>query len=1056
MSNQAYNGIYGAHADAAAMAAHESSQAVMLDQMRDRLAALSDEARSIRSQVPHEFGPDVERIQQQMQRLGERLADLGRGVLVPYNAANPEHRATAARFKAIRYVTEDDVRVARVSPDEVIALGSHHGVQRTLAEGNPWDEASASALVRIYESGEAFAAGARREASAAPRAQSTSARPVAQQTTPARNPAGASAVPVGMMSDIAQSAAPRGCAIDSDLLDQRFAEIAARIEQSLAQIRPENALASLGRRFDDLETQLNSMLGQMATRADIEELRAAESQIEEIAGQLDQFRRQLARLDMIDAHLGTLTSQLSDERLTRLFNEGVAVSADVGRLDAIDAQLRMIAVQLSDERLCGLVSRSSAHEIDYEDLANAAAKRVAADLADTGMGQSRANEIGEMRGMIENLINERRNSDENNASMLDTVQQAIVRVLDRIDALEELAREQQQTWQQAQAPQYQQVPQYQEVPQYQQQAPQYRKDTTPLAPAAEAFSPQQHTAPVTEQAAPPAPPAPPALVQDPDDLIPATATVYAEMAPSDADQSDFLPMEELVDANVRAYREDAEAEKAPRVPVYTTAGFDLDTAFSRSRDEEAEVFEEPQQPKRSMEVLRHDFIADAHRAKLKAAARPETTPDSDLRAGTLLAGTRDEQAKPRARRSIFSFRSQRVAMSLLVLLAAIPAAIFFMPRTAQIDVQATPPVAPVAAPVNTAPAANQPPAAEAPAVAPMMAPDTGAPATSPAPRQTKQFVPPIEQGASEYEDVQVNGSPIDTASLPNGIAMQTSGASAAEIAQMSEQARMAHLSGQLGLAAAHATPAALMEQHVLQRNGGAATAQIEDEAIEPAPGASKLPPATVGPFSMRLAAAQGDASAQFEVASRLAEGKGIDQDLREAAQWYQRSAANGFALAQFRLATLYERGLGVKRDRQRSQVWYERAAAQGNVKAMHNLAVLAASRSPTGDYETAARWFKAASEYGLADSQFNLAVLYENGMGVPKDLQQAYKWLVLAAKSGDADAAGRRDEMKTKLDPSALAAAEAEIAAWRPKPAHGLANDSRLAGQAWKDTSRRG
>lgn len=1054
MSNQAYNGIYGAHADAAAMAAHESSQAVMLDQMRDRLAALSDEARSIRSQVPHELGPDVERIQQQMQRLGDRLADLGRGMLVPYNAANPEHRATAARFKAIRYVTEDDVRVARVSPDEIIALGGHHGVQRAAAEGNPWDEASASALVRIYESGEAFAAGARREAPAAPRAQSVPPRPAAQQTIPARNPVGASTAPMGMTGDVAQPAAPRGCAIDSGLLDQRFAEIAARIEQSLAQIRPENALASLGRRFDDLEAQLNSMLGQVATRADIDELRAAESQIEEIASQLDQFRRQLARLDMIDAHLGTLTSQLSDERLTRLFNEGVAVSADVGRLDAIDAQLRMIAVQLSDERLCGLVSRSSAHEISYEELANAAAMRVAADLAESGMGKSRADEIGEMRGMIENLINERRNSDENNASMLDTVQQAIVRVLDRIDALEELAREQQQTWQQAQAPQYQQaqVPQYQHVPQYQ-------KDTAPAVAAAEAFTPASTASLAEEPVAapvPPTPPAPPALVQDPDDLIPATATVYAEMASADADQSDFLPMEDLVDANVRAYREDAEAEKAPRVPVYTTAGFDLDTAFSRSRDEEAEVFDEPQQPKRSMEVLRHDFIADAHRAKLKAAARPEIAPDSDMRAGTLLAGTRDEPAKPRPRRSIFSFRSQRVAMSLLVLLAAIPAAIFFMPRTTgHVDAHVAPALAPIAAPAHTAPAA-QPSAGEAPAAAPMMAPDAGAPATTPAPRQTKQFVPPIEQGASEYEDVQVNGSPIDTASLPNGITMQTNGASAAEIAQMSEQARMAHLSGQLGLAAAHATPAALMEQHVLQRNGGAATAQIEDEAIEPAPGASKLPPATVGPFSMRLAAAQGDAAAQFEVASRLAEGKGTDQDLREAAQWYQRAAANGFALAQFRLATLYERGLGVKQDRQRAQVWYERAAAQGNVKAMHNLAVLAASRSPTGDYETAARWFQAASEHGLADSQFNLAVLYENGMGVPKDLQQAYKWLVLAAKSGDADAAGRRDEMKAKLDPGALAAADTEIAAWRAKPVQGAVNDARLASQAWKNANRRG
>lgn len=88
MSNQAYNGIYGVRADAAAIAAHETSQAAMLDQMRERLAALTEEARSIRAQMPNEFGPDVERIQQQMQRLGERLSDLGRGALVPYNLAD--------------------------------------------------------------------------------------------------------------------------------------------------------------------------------------------------------------------------------------------------------------------------------------------------------------------------------------------------------------------------------------------------------------------------------------------------------------------------------------------------------------------------------------------------------------------------------------------------------------------------------------------------------------------------------------------------------------------------------------------------------------------------------------------------------------------------------------------------------------------------------------------------------------------------------------------------------------------------------------------------------
>jgi localization factor PodJL len=1014
MSNQAYNENYGARAGAASMASQEPSQDRMLDQMRDRLASLSDEARSIRAQVPYEFEPDVERIQQQMQRLGERLSDLSRGALVPYN---PAQRVSETRAKAIRYVTEEDVRVARVRPNDIIALGGPHGRPAGAESMGAWDDAAASALAELYESGEAYAASAREQTRAA------SIRPPAQ-SVPAR---AAQAVYASSSAVAFSSQEPqRGCTMDTNYLDQRFADIAARIEQSLAQIRPENALASLGRRFDQLETQLNSVLGHVATRADLDELRIAEAQIEEIAGQLAQFRRQLARLDVIDAHLGTLTAQLSDERLTRLFNEGVQVTADVGRLDAIDAQLRMIAVQLSDERLTGLVTRSTSR--DYEDLAEAAAQRAAASFAD---GEYRGRDIGEMRGMLENLINERRNSDENNASMLETMQQAIIRVLDRIDALEMM----QSAAVSAPAP-AQYIPSHRAAPYM----------GAPVEPAA----PMHVEAPAHSTHAMPA---------SIDDLVPASATVYAEMAQADADHSDFMPIEDAVEANLRAFREAAEADQAPpRVP-YTTASFDLDAAFSRSRDAEAESFGEPQ-PKRSMEVLRHDFIADAHRAKLKAASRPDTAgADSDVRVGQLSAGPRDAAAKPR-RRSIFSFRSQRVAMSLLVLLAAIPAAIFFMPRTApQID--AIPAAATIApASPSTAPAAPIHDAEPmihdaAPTMndAPMM-PEVAPPAAAPPPKQTKQVVPPLEKG--EYEDVNADGVPVDTASLPDGITMQDNDASGQQLAQASEQQRMAYLSGQLGAAAAKVTPAALMEEHVLKRNGGAAAATATDADFTPANDGSKLPPATVGPFSLRIAAAKGDASAQFEVASRLAEGKGLDQDLKDAAIWYQRAAANGFAMAQFRLGTLYERGLGVKVDAQRAKVWYERAAAQGNVKAMHNLAVLAASADPKGDYEAAARWFQAAADFGLADSQYNLAVLHENGMGVGKDLQQAYKWLLLAAKSGDKDATGRLKALKPKLSQGDAAAAEAQAQEWHPKRMDGLANDARVAGQVWKDTSRRG
>jgi localization factor PodJL len=1015
MSNQAYNENYGARADAG-MASNEPSQTGMLDQMRDRLASLSDEARSIRSQVPHEFEPDIVRIQAQMQRLGERLHDLGRGALVPYKTAQQD---SAPQMKTIRYVTEEDVRVARVSPDEVILLGAP-GSKRAADNINPWDDAAAKALVELYES-EVYASHRREpradKSATRERMPATSGR--TQQTSQqALYVAATTSTQTGMMTEASQMA-PRGCAMDTSYLDQRFADIAARIEQSLAKMRPENALLSLGRRFDSLETQLNAVLGHVATRADLEEMRAAEAQIEDIGNQLNQFRRQLARLDVIDAHLGTLTSQLSDERLTRLFNEGVQVTADVGRLDAIDAQLRMIAVQLSDERLSGLVSRSSARD-DYEDLANSAALRAAASFADGNFNNAQSRDIGEVRGMLESLINERRHNDENNASMLETMQQAIIRVLDRIDALE------------------------------------ITQQAAPLAAAAPAPAPVRYEMPALAAHYQPAPTMAAPAAASLDDLVPPTARVYAEMPPVE-DHSDFLPEgdEASEDADIHAYHQDAELEHAPpRLPVYTTASFDLEAAFSRSRDAEAEAFGEPQPQKRSMEVLRHDFIADAHRAKLKAAAKPDASMlDNDLRAGELSVHPKDVPSKPRGRRSIFSFRSQKVAMSLLVLLAAIPAAIFFMPRTAPQQIEAVP--AAIQVPLSQQ---QQQPDEAAPAMAPpanvapeMPAiPDAAPPAMMP-PKQTKQVVPPLEKG--EYEDVNA-GDPVDTASLP-GIQMQDNEATGAQLAQLNEQARMAYLSGQLGAAAAHATPASLMEEHVLRRNG-AGSAEVADDEVTPANDGSKLPPATVGPFSLRIAAAKGDASAQFEVASRLAEGKGLDQDLKEAAQWYQRSAASGFAIAQFRLGTLYERGLGVKRDAQRAQVWYERAAAQGNVKAMHNLAVLAASRNPKGDYETAVRWFTAAAEHGLADSQYNLAVLYENGMGVAKDAQKSYMWLLLAAKQGDKDAAARRDAVKPKMSAANLAAAQEQAVEWRAKPVQNMANDARFAGQAWRDGSGRG
>jgi len=218
--------------------------------------------------------------------------------------------------------------------------------------------------------------------------------------------------------------------------------------------------------------------------------------------------------------------------------------------------------------------------------------------------------------------------------------------------------------------------------------------------------------------------------------------------------------------------------------------------------------------------------------------------------------------------------------------------------------------------------------------------------------------------------------------------------------------------------------------------------------LEPAArsGPVEMPPAMIGPLSLRHDAANGDPHAQFEVASRFAGAKGVPQDFAQAATWYQRAAAQGLAIAQFQLGTLYDRGRGVAADPARARVWYARAAEQGNVRAMHNLAVFSAGRPGTSpDYPTAVQWFTEAANHGLADSQYNLGILYESGLGVPASLVEGYKWYALASRSGDKDAIKRRDALRAKLDPASVSAVDTLVIKWRAKPLDPATNDTRGA-----------
>jgi localization factor PodJL len=85
------------------------------------------------------------------------------------------------------------------------------------------------------------------------------------------------------------------------------------------------------------------------------------------------------------------------------------------------------------------------------------------------------------------------------------------------------------------------------------------------------------------------------------------------------------------------------------------------------------------------------------------------------------------------------------------------------------------------------------------------------------------------------------------------------------------------------------------------------------------------------------------------------------------------------------------------------------------------------------DNDRAARWFLEAAELGVTDSQYNLGILTAKGAGVPQSLEESYKWFALVAKTGDRDAAAKRDEVAKALRPEQLEKAKQAAELWKAR-----------------------
>ena len=122
-------------------------------------------------------------------------------------------------------------------------------------------------------------------------------------------------------------------------------------------------------------------------------------------------------------------------------------------------------------------------------------------------------------------------------------------------------------------------------------------------------------------------------------------------------------------------------------------------------------------------------------------------------------------------------------------------------------------------------------------------------------------------------------------------------------------------------------------------------------------------PANAGEYN--LAAAQGDAEAQFHLAKCYEAGMGVDADPKQAMEWYTKSAKQGFAEAQFELGMIYAYGMNVPQDYDKAMVWYYRAAEQGHVEAQYMVAMsFRFGLAGTQEDDLAIKWYQKAAEKG--------------------------------------------------------------------------------------------
>jgi uncharacterized protein len=126
-------------------------------------------------------------------------------------------------------------------------------------------------------------------------------------------------------------------------------------------------------------------------------------------------------------------------------------------------------------------------------------------------------------------------------------------------------------------------------------------------------------------------------------------------------------------------------------------------------------------------------------------------------------------------------------------------------------------------------------------------------------------------------------------------------------------------------------------------------------------------------------------------------------------------AQSGDALAMYEIGRMYERGRGTDQNVAKAVEWYKKASEKGQHEAKARLGILFLEGNGVArNVTSAAELLAAAADAGVATAQFYLATMFENGEGLAQDEQKALRWYKAAAEGGYYQAKARIAALSTK------------------------------------------